>query len=367
MTRPQESDAFARDYADARRRFRTACDKAGLAMRAYANPETGPGGEALACDVAWGGRIAAPKVLVLIAATHGVEGFCGSAAMIDWLDGGGATAVPDDIGVLLIHALNPHGFAWLRRVTEEGIDLNRNCVDFDRPLPENRTYDTLADVIALPSLAGPAFEAGEKTIADFIATHGMLAYQEGFAGGQYRHPKGLFYGGGAPSWARRTLETIIEDFALAERQLVAVIDFHTGLGAAGKGEVISGHRPGTPGYRHAEAWHGDELANPFAGESVSTVNYGLIEESWIRRLGERVVFVTLEYGTVDIASVMKALREDQWLHTHGKVTWGEGETRRIKRAITDAFHPATPTWNEMVLTRAREIIARTLRGLARAR
>jgi hypothetical protein len=365
MIHPDESAAFARDYADARSRFRLACDRAGLAMRAYANPEKGPGDETLTCDVAWGGRLGAPKVLVLIAATHGVEGFCGSGAMVDWLNSGGAAKVPDDIGVLLVHALNPHGFAWLRRVTEEGVDLNRNCVDFAQPLPENAAYDGLADAIAPAALEGSAFEAAERTIADFIARHGKLAYQEVLAGGQYRHPDGLFYGGREPSWARRTLDAIIEDFALAERQLVAVIDFHTGLGPSGQGEVISGHRPGTAGNGWAQAWHGAELANPFAGDSVSTVNHGLIEELWIRRLGERVVFVTLEYGTVPIEQVVKALREDQWLHTHGRPTWGSGETGRIKQAMKDAFHASTPKWKAMVLSRAHEIIERTLAGLQR--
>ena len=363
MASDDTSDAFASDYADARRRFMAACDGAGLARRRYANPARGPSGEDLSCDVAWGGPFAASNVLVMIAGTHGVEGFCGSGVMVDWLRGGGMASLPDDVGVLLVHALNPHGFAWLRRVTEEGVDLNRNCVDFARPLPENAVYDELADAIAPEELSGPAFEAGEARIADYVARHGALAYRAAFAGGQYRHPQGLFYGGSEPTWSRRTLEDIISDFALPERRLVAVIDFHTGLGPSGEGEIISGHRAGTPGFAAASRWHGSELANPFAGESVSTVNHGLIEEIWVRRLGDRVVFVTLEFGTVSVDEVMTALRHDQWLHAQGRVDWLGSETRRIKQAIAAAFHPATPSWCAMVLARGRDVVSRTLESL----
>ena len=38
-------------------------------------------------------------------------------------------ALPD-LAVLYIHALNPHGFSFWRRVTQEGVDLNRNFHDF---------------------------------------------------------------------------------------------------------------------------------------------------------------------------------------------------------------------------------------------
>lgn len=37
--------------------------------------------------------------------------------------------------VLFVHALNCYGFAWDRRATAEGWDLNRNFVDFSKPPP----------------------------------------------------------------------------------------------------------------------------------------------------------------------------------------------------------------------------------------
>ena len=68
----------------------------------------------------------------------GVEGFAGSAIQIQFLkERIGGPELPRSFGVLLIHALNPYGFAHLRRANECNVDLNRNFVDFAQPLPEN--------------------------------------------------------------------------------------------------------------------------------------------------------------------------------------------------------------------------------------
>lgn len=35
-------------------------------------------------------------------------------------------ALPDDVALVLVHAINPYGFAHVRRVDGQNIDLNRN-------------------------------------------------------------------------------------------------------------------------------------------------------------------------------------------------------------------------------------------------
>ncbi|MDP9138100.1 MAG: M14 family metallopeptidase, partial [Pseudomonadota bacterium] len=316
------------------------------------------------CEAAWLGPAGAQSVLVLIAGTHGVEGFCGSAAALAWLAEKGVTGLPEDTAALIIHALNPFGFAWLRRVTEKGVDLNRNCIDFAGPLPENASYDELADALAPRAIHGAVFDTAESTIAAFKARHGDLAFRTAVTSGQYKHPRGHFYGGASPTWARNTLEAVIAQFSLMRRRTVAVIDFHTGLGPHGHGEIMSGYRPGMPAQERAERWYGRQLTNQFAHTSVSAVNSGLIEQGWQRLLGDRSVFVTLEFGTFEVEHILRALREDQWLHTFGVVDWAAAETRRIKKQIRKAFHPDTQDWNRMVLQRSREVIAMALAGLA---
>ena len=318
-------------------------------------------------DAAWFGPSDARRVLVLVSATHGVEGFCGSAAQLDWLLDDGPSRLPDGVAALLIHAINPHGFAWLRRVTEEGVDLNRNWVDFNEPPPENPSYAELADAILPTELSGPVFQAAEAKLKAWREAHGERAFESARSGGQHTHPTGLFFGGHDPTWSRRTLENIISNHGLAGRDLMAVIDFHTGLGRYGYGEPICGHRPDTPGQSRARAWYGDSLGEPLLGTSASLPIVGLTQYGWDREVGDRHVFIALEFGTYATESGRANLRDDHWLHAYGMVDWGSEETRRIKAALRKHFYPDTDDWREMVLFRSRQVIKQALAGLVSER
>src|SRR5258708_5846363 len=273
MELPAAADTrFPTDYGDARSRFRRAAETAGGQLRSYRNPTSGPLGEALACDCAWFGPEDAAKVLVIMSGTHGVEGFCGSGIQLDWLEEGNAAALPADHAALAIHAINPCGFAWIRRVTEENVDLNRNFVDHGQALPRNDDYDALHDAICPGEWNAASRAATQARLEAFAASRGTAALQKAMSGGQYSHSDGIFYGGMEPVWARRTLTRILADFAGGARR-VALIDFHTGLGPYGHGERIMTHPPESPASCRAEHWYGD-VTNPALGTSASAEPHG---------------------------------------------------------------------------------------------
>ncbi|MGE0714861.1 MAG: M14 family metallopeptidase [Alphaproteobacteria bacterium] len=353
---------FSTDYADARRRFIEAARAAGARLASYENPNRGPDGGTLSTDCAWVGPEDASKVLIFISATHGVEGFCGSGCEIDWL--AGDRALPAGTAALVIHAINPHGFAWIRRVTEEGVDLNRNFVDFAKPLPDNPGYDTLADAILPPALEGPIREAADARLEAFRRENGQTAYAVAISGGQYKHPKGLFFGGAGPTWSNRTLGRIVDDFAIAGRAKVAAIDYHTGIGPNGYGEPICVHLPDTPAAARARRWWGDSVTEPLAGTSVAGARHGFCARLLEERLGDRFTFIALEYGTYPSDThVRPALRADHWLHAHTNADWDAPQTKAIKAQIRKAFYPDTEDWREAVLFRSRQIIRLALAGL----
>jgi hypothetical protein len=136
-------NCFAADFSGARARFLAAAGAAGARIETIRHPLRGPAGEMLACDVARRGPPRAPKALVTISATHGVEGYCGSGAQTASLREGLFADLPPDTCAVAIHAINPHGFAWTRRVTEDNVDLNRNFVDHSAPYPVNAGYEEL--------------------------------------------------------------------------------------------------------------------------------------------------------------------------------------------------------------------------------
>ena len=144
--------SFSETYSEAREKFIYTASQKGLKLSAYENPNLGPLGEKLTCDVASAGAVNADKTVIIISGTHGVEGFCGSGCQIDWLECWNPALISEKTAVLFVHAINPYGFAWCRRVTEEGCDLNRNFLDFNQPLPENVGHDELVSAFVPDNL-----------------------------------------------------------------------------------------------------------------------------------------------------------------------------------------------------------------------
>src|SRR5437763_1766529 len=103
---------YPADYQSARDNILNALLQQACPLRheAIQHEVLGANGEALFTDIAWLGAEDASNVLVLISATHGVEGFAGSAIQHDALLQLAHTPLPADMAVVIIHALNPWGF-----------------------------------------------------------------------------------------------------------------------------------------------------------------------------------------------------------------------------------------------------------------
>jgi hypothetical protein len=352
---------FSSGWAEARARFVAAAERAGAHLRCWPNPHRGPDGVALAADTAWLGPRDAPRVLVVISGTHGVEGFCGSGPQVGLLRGDAGLALPPATAVLLIHGINPHGWAWLRRVTEENVDLNRNWVDFSRPLPPNPGYAELHDHYLPRTLEPAALAAADAAIAAYARAHGAHAERVARSSGQYTHPDGVFYGGSGPTWSRLTSEAILDAY-LGHARAVAIVDMHTGLGPYGYGEPICNHEPGGERVRRARAWWGDSVTEPLLGTSSSQEKWGLTEFGYERALAHaRIAFVALEFGTYPPQQGAAVLRADHWLHRYGDPTGPRAAA--IQAAIRDHFYPPHDDWKEMVLFRSWQVWRQALAGL----
>ncbi|MCI0508217.1 MAG: M14 family metallopeptidase [Gammaproteobacteria bacterium] len=327
----------------------------------FSHPLTGPNGQALHLDWLWLGQNEAPEnILVLISGTHGVEGFTGSAIQSHWLPYlAEQLAKHPELGVIIIHALNPWGFAWLRRYDHEGIDLNRNFIDFNATLPQNKNYDLIHKDL---------FCDTSRQVADTLAYWKSKLGHEDFHAvitrGQYQHPDGLFYGGASPSWSRQVLEQACRTTALQNARRIAAIDLHTGLGPYGHGEVINDHQPGSAGFNLACQWYGANAQSALLGESCSPPKSGLVDYFWHDLIGGRGCFVTLEYGTYSLEKLLTVSCEEQRYHN----SYGQNlEQRTINHAavtaIHDFFYPKDHVWRELVLFRAGQVITMALQGI----
>ena len=358
------SSPFSATYAEARGKFLEAATGAGAEVSAWSHPERGPDGGELATDVAWIGPTDAAAVLVMVSGTHGVEGHCGSGAQIDWLRRGEASRLAAGQAVMLVHAINPYGFAWSRRVTHENVDLNRNFVDFAKPLPENPGYDELAEAVAPAEWTDESRQASRVAFLAYLRQHSYAALVEALSGGQYRHPGGVYYGGSAETWSRRTLTAVFHE-RLGEARHIGVLDYHTGLGPEGFGEQMMSAAPHTAEYARATDWYGGAVTSIEGGNSSSAKLTGDWLDATPGLLSHaQVTGMALEYGTVDGAQVMEALRADNWLHLHGDPLSPQG--RAIAADTRAAFYVDTDIWRGMVLGQSLIATRQALAGLSRA-
>lgn len=353
------TEVFPPDYASARQAWLRCVTTLPYPpeIRAYPCAGAGPGGESLQTDSVWIGDSRAANVVVVIAGTHGVEGFAGSAVQIDLLrlltefD----LIVPERTALLLVHALTPWGYAWSRRCDQDGVDLNRNAVDFSAPLPETPEYRLLRPVLFTA-------DQDERSLAlrAFGETRGRVALEKAVSGGQYLDPAGPFYGGNRPAHGRLVCEDLIRQYSLAERRL-AVVDLHTGLGAYGYGEIICDHAPDSTGAALARQWYGDSVTLPLAGTSSSVPKLGLLDYLWHAVMGDSGCYITLEFGTYSTDQLFDVLLRDHQLWAQsGNEAERDAHAGRMRRH----FCPADPAWREMVLFRARQVVVQALRGVS---
>jgi hypothetical protein len=356
-----DADPFSPSYADARAKFLQAAQHAALPVTSYRLALPGRNGEALAVDAAWQGPRDARRLLLLSSGVHGVEGFCGSGAQTallrdgEWMARAGASGE----AVLYLHALNPHGFSHLRRVTQENVDLNRNFQDFSRPLPANPAYGRLHPLL-LPAQWPPTWR-NRAAIFGLIATQGLRRLQTAISSGQHEHADGLFFGGTEPTWSQLTLRRVLREHGSRAGELVW-IDLHTGLGRSGRCErVFMGTRDEDAAYARANAFWGARTALTHVGTaaSVSASVAGLVWNAALQECAQaQFTGMYMEFGTRPLLEVMHALRGDHWLHLHPQAP--PALAAEIGKRMFEAFFVDTPAWKQAVLTEVREAALQVL-------
>jgi hypothetical protein len=334
--------ALQKTYSQAREVFLQAATSAGATVETFVHPLTGPSGEQLSIDVAELGNPNASDAVLVVSGTHGVEGYCGSALQSQWLRECSTSSLGNK-RVVLVHGFNPYGFAWVRRVNEDNVDLNRNFINWNGSLPKNDEYTSIAELI-VPRENSEVEQ--QRTIGELLriaGEWGMDRMQAVVSGGQYEHSTGVFYGGNGPVWSHKWMREWTAQ-AFTGVQHLSVIDLHTGLGPSGYGELISHVSNVDAEYERATAMWG-EVRSMVDGESVSATLtgdwLGVTEELWPHA---EVTAVALEFGTVDPISVLLALRADAWLHGYGDPR--SESAVAVRNQVRAAFADDHPEWIE---------------------
>ena len=336
-------DCFANSYIQARRNFLNACSPTATFIKSWQHPLRGIAAEKLYLDLAWFGDLAAKKVLVLVSGTHGVEGYCGSGIQVSSIMTGWHLQADRDVAIAMIHGLNPYGMSHLRRVNEDGVDINRNFIDFSQPLPKNAFYDDLADVIVPSQWTEVTQVETLDRIVEYL--YSSASGIEALAQGQYDYWYAPFYGGEVATWSNRVFNQIIDRYLL-DKQAVGLLDYHTGLGQYATGQLMSLAEDPQKENIASQVWS-DKLVVTGSAKSVAAYQpQGTLISALENKLSHTCIAAAYEFGTIRETEVFHALRADHWLQAYGDLN--SQQAKNIKRNLLAAFYCDRSDWKETI-------------------
>ncbi len=341
-------DSFSDSYAQARGKFLAAASDAQARLHTHTLPDLkGPQGEALSCDVAVLGPEQAERAAIIVSGTHGIETFGMSAIQHRWLMARAGAAQPQDLKIVLVHAINPWAFAHKTRANENNVDLNRNFLRGQEwQVQPNESYDRLAPYFhSDPSDAARCF-ATWCAYRAYLGEHGAHLENELFEGQNHR-PDGLCYAGAEPQWSNVTFRHIIREHLGGARR-IGFIDWHTGVGAFGQIVHLVFDPVQSPEYEAAARWWHLAPQEPSAYKAGSTPKFrGLLCQAIKQELPEALCAGgVIEFGTAEDYAMFRGDVLDVWLRNEGR---SDPDHDHFRDDYRNVLYPPDLSWRRTVL------------------
>ncbi|OED42433.1 hypothetical protein AB833_07300 [Chromatiales bacterium (ex Bugula neritina AB1)] len=344
------TEYFSTGYEQARCRFLTAARAAGARIECFPIDSTHE--NSLSLDVAViGGE--SNRALIVTSGVHGVEGFFGSAVQLAILDKQAGMANDADIKVVLIHAVNPYGFARLRRFNEDNVDLNRNF------MLNSENYSGAPDGYHqlnrfLNPSSPPGFELFRLKALWNIWRYGMGALKESVAAGQYEYPEGIFYGGAKPCQSTALIQNNIEAW-VGQTEKILHLDIHTGLGPYSTFKLLLSDSADSKNYRWFVDTFGESVVESLVSGATAYPVHGHFG-SWMRnRFKQRDFrFAGVEFGTYDVIRVLGAIRAENRAYHYAQP--GSGIADKAGQELLECFCPSDSKWRNSVLAAALDLV-----------
>lgn len=303
-------------------------------------------------------------LLVLSSGVHGVEAFAGSAVQDFFLNRLLPDLSRDDLGILLIHAVNPYGFKYLRRVSENNVDLNRNFDTqealFAKKNPGYSQVEGLLNPKHPVDLGGFRYYFSFVDMVWKILRHSMKPLRQAVLQGQYEFPRGLYFGGGSFEPQKELIQKLFSETAQGYGRIL-MIDLHTGYGEKGKLHLF-----GSAGLSAEEK---TALQYVFSGSAIDTGD----DEDFYSVHGDFTVFLgkllpeavayfpmTFEFGTLDsqtytgaLKSISNMILENQGFHFGYK---NPSDRETVRKRIEEMYYPRNPDWRSGVIEQTEHVL-----------
>ncbi len=311
------------------------------------------------------------KLLIITSGTHGVEGYVGSAVQQMLMSEILTPEKVDNVGILLVHSVNPFGFKYIRRVTENNVDFNRNC-DINKSLflSKNEGYGKLIGMLNPTGKvnAGSIKNKFFMLVAiNQLLKKSMASLRQAVLQGQYKYKNGLYFGGFSfePQLAilGNVFKTISTDYST-----VFNIDLHTGYGARGVAHLF----PNPIDDKKIKSG----LETIFKGYEI---NWGDSDDFYIingsftdyigKLLNDKTYFpMVLEYGTLNsqstvgsIKSIHNMILENQGFHYGYK---SSSDSIKVMQSFIEMYNPSSEKWRTKIINDSKILFRKTLKNYA---
>lgn len=311
------------------------------------------------------------KVLIFTTGEHGIECYVGSAMMQRFIENFLSRLDPASTGLLLLHSINPWGMKYRRRVNEKNVDLNRNFLYKGSFNPDfNTDYSIYNDLLNPPS---PVASLTRGNISFYtqvlrhLAGKGYPALKHAILLGQYRYPRGLFYGGEGYQEETKTLMDLYRAAFGAYEQVVH-LDMHTGYGPRYQMSLVNSVFETKSSAEFVKEFDYPLVvaANP---QEFYAVNGDMIDYVYELQQNEfpgiKFYSTSFEFGTLGDGiygqiGCPRAMAFENRLFWYGAAS--ESLASRVKTDFEELFNPAAEDWKVKAVADADQAFAGILKA-----
>jgi hypothetical protein len=314
-------------------------------------------------------------LFVLTSGIHGSETYAGSACIEMFWEEIWPSVDRRRTGFFVVHGMNPYGFKYHERCTENHVNLNRNfsatgeifkikneesfrmCTRFLKEEPVQSLKSFLIDCMKI--------EKGQ-IFFDEISVDSLI---KATAPGQFLKPEHMEYGGlKAEPQTQLFIDKMKEIMPLY--QDIVGLDLHTGLGHRGRLHLIAGGAPGEDKDLITELFDQEKDREFYEITGIDEEGfydtYGCLNNIFVelKKTGQRACGITLEFGTLghSLENQIDALNRS--LNHHQGQFFGYCDInleKQVKALHFERSYPDDDQWREDVVKAARGLFKNVLK------
>lgn len=301
------------------------------------------------------------KLLVMSSGVHGVEGFTGSAIQQMFMENFISEDLISNTGILLIHSVNPYGFKYLRRVSENNVDLNRNCSTNDSLYNIiNKGYPEVSDFIN-PTVKLDLSQCMHSCFffraMKMIAKASIPVLRQAILQGQYEYPKSLYFGGNTFEPQIKLLTPLIDSIC-SPYSSIMTIDLHTGYGERGILHLFPNPVPEKTKIFAESIFEGYKIdwgdGDDFYTVTGDFSNYvGSINKT------KKHIPMTFEYGTMNSQTTLGSIKSlhimimENQLFQYGYKN--KRDSLKASKKFIEMYYPSSEKWRMGIMEQTVEI------------